>query len=366
MAGIAGGALGLVATGAAVGVAFWQRSRLASERSRAADAADMPAAQLGRQPAGKACSVIADDGIRLSADVIEPADGQGPELTVVLVHGFALDRRSWHFQRLALSDAAAQPVRLVLYDQRSHGQSDRAPRETSDIERLGYDLDAVIRALAPEGPVALVGHSMGGMAIMALADDRPELFTQRVAGVALLSTSAGEVASKGLPGALLSRRNPVIRAVALLATVQPNVVDRVWRLGADVIWAMVRAYGYGDRAVDPTLVELVNDMIGANGVDAMIDFSDTLGTHDRLGALPALAGCEVLIGAGDADRMIPFRHSEVIAAELPDATLLALPGAGHLPMLEQPDAVNAALAELIARSARRAKRGWRRLRRWGA
>ena len=51
-------------------------------------------------------------------------------------------------------------------------------------------------------------------------------------------------------------------------------------------------------------------MISANAVDALTDFVDTLGTHDRVAALPALAGCEVLVAAGDADALIPFRHSE--------------------------------------------------------
>jgi pimeloyl-ACP methyl ester carboxylesterase len=90
-------------------------------------------------------------------------------------------------------------------------------------------------------------------------------------------------------------------------------------------------------------------MISANGVDALTDFVDTLGTHDRTAVLPALAGCEVLVGAGDADQLIPFAHSEVIAAELPEATLVRLPGVGHLPMLEQPEVIDAALADLLAR-----------------
>ena len=64
-------------------------------------------------------------------------------------------------------------MRLVLYDQRSHGRSERASRESCTIEQLGHDLDAVIRALAPEGPLVLVGHSMGGMTIMALAEQTP-------------------------------------------------------------------------------------------------------------------------------------------------------------------------------------------------
>jgi pimeloyl-ACP methyl ester carboxylesterase len=277
-------------------------------------------------------------------------------MTVVLVHGFALDRRSWHFQRLALSDVDDPAVRLVLYDLRSHGRSENAPRESCTIEMLGRDLDAVLRALAPDGPLVLAGHSMGGMTIMALAEQRPELFAERVAGVALLSTSAGEVGGTGLPGALLSRRNPLTRVVGEFARWQPGLVETVRRLGSDIIWGMVRAYGYGSSEVDPALVELVNDMIAANAVEALHDFVDTLGTHDRLAALPALATCEVLVAGGDEDRMTPFRHSEMIAAELPDSTLVRLPETGHVPMLEQPDAMNEALVELLRRAADRDRR----------
>jgi pimeloyl-ACP methyl ester carboxylesterase len=92
-------------------------------------------------------------------------------------------------------------------------------------------------------------------------------------------------------------------------------------------------------------------MISANAVDALTDFVDTLGTHDRITALAALAGCEVLVAAGDADQLIPFAHSSMIAAELPDATLVRLPGVGHLPMLEQPEVIDTALADLLARCA---------------
>ena len=105
------------------------------------------------------------------------------------------------------------------------------------------------------------------------------------------------------------------------------------RAAGDVIWAITRSFAYGDDNVAPWLVDLVDTMISANAVDALTDFVDTVGSHDRLAALPALTDCEVLVGAGDADRVIPFAHSERIAAELPHATLVRFPGAGHLPML---------------------------------
>ena len=69
------------------------------------------------------------------------------------------------------------------------------------MAQLADDLHAVLDAVAPSGPVVLVGHSMGGMTILELARTAPQLFGDRVVGVALMSTSAGEMAhvTLGLP-----------------------------------------------------------------------------------------------------------------------------------------------------------------------
>lgn len=351
------GAAGAAAAGLAVGAAARKRHRIAAERRRLGaqltDGADQP----GVLPPGEQCSVIADDGLRLACEEIAPLDGGRPDLTVVLVHGFALDRRTWHFQRRTLAElpgaTGAPRVHQVLYDVRSHGRSERGPRESCTIEQLGRDLEAVIRTLAPDGPLVLVGHSMGGMTVMALAEQYPELFEERIAGVAFVSTSAGEVGSAGLQRALLSRRNPLTRGVGLLAKAQPTLVETGRKLLGDLIWAITRSFAYGDRNVAPWMVDLVDSMISANAVDALTDFVDTVNSHDRIAALPALADCEVLVAAGDADRVIPFGHAERIAGELADATLVRFPGVGHMPMLEQHAALDEALVELLRRSMRR-------------
>jgi len=352
--GAIAGAAGATVAGVAFGVLARKRHQIAVERQRLVTALTDESAEPGAHPPGEQSSVTADDGARLSCEEIEPT-GRA-ELTVVLVHGFALDRRTWHYQRRSLAELTDPTVRLVTYDLRSHGRSERTSRESCTLEHLGQDLAAVIRALAPDGPLVLVGHSMGGMTIMALAEQDPGLFAERVAGVALISTSAGEVGSSGLSGSLLSRRNPLTRSVGFAARLQPWLVEGVRRAAGDVIWAVTRSFAYGDHNVAPWLVDLVDTMISTNAVDALTDFVDTVGSHDRIAALPALAGCEVLVAAGDADRVIPYSHSERIAAELPHATLLRCPGAGHLPMLEQPELLDEALAELLRRSAARAHR----------
>ncbi len=359
VAGVTGA---VAAAGVAAGVAARKRTQIAAARRRLATELTEGGQPPGLYPPGEPSSVTADDGVRLSCEEIEPAGGR-PALTVVLVHGFALDRRTWHFQRRMLADLIEPAVRVVLYDQRSHGRSERASRESCTIEQLGHDLDAVIRTMAPEGPLVLVGHSMGGMTVMALAEQRPELFTERVVGVALVSTSAGDMAATGLPGALLSHSNPLIRGVGLIARLQPKLVSGVRAVAGDLIWSITRSFAYGDRSVAPWLVDLVDTMISANALDALTDFADTVGTHNRVAALPALASCEVLVAAGEADRVIPFSHAERIAAELPDATLVRFPGAGHLPMLEQPAAMDEALVDLLHRCTARRRGGLRRLRR---
>ncbi|GAA1401374.1 alpha/beta hydrolase [Pseudonocardia kongjuensis] len=362
VAGITGGLVGAAGAAAGVGVAAQRRKIASARRSLATEMAEHGGAPSpGR--IGEESSVMADDGIRLACEEVAPADGSEPAATVVLVHGFALDRRTWQEQRAFLAGMTDPSVRMVLYDQRSHGRSERAPQDSCTIDQLGRDLDAVIRAMVPEGPLVLVSHSMGGMTVMALAEQHPELFHDRVAAVALVSTSAGEMAASGLPGTFLSRRNPVIRALGGLAAWQPGLVETGRRALGDIIWAITKRFAYGDRQVDPRMVDLVDTMIDSNAVGALTDFVDTLGTHDRLAALPGLCCAEVLVLAGDGDRIIPYRHSEVIADAIPTARLVRLPGVGHMPMLEQPEKVDAELGALIERSLERTRGGRFRRRR---
>ncbi|PKW12841.1 alpha/beta fold hydrolase [Saccharopolyspora spinosa] len=342
------GVLGAAITGAAVGAAA-HSSRVAAQRKVEDPYADEP---LGRLRPDRQSTVAADDGVPLSVQEIEPADGGEAELTVALVHGFALDSRCWHFQRRDLPELTGPRVRLVLFDQRSHGQSGHSGKKNSTIDQLGRDLDAVLRSAARRGPIVLVGHSMGGMSIMALAEQRPELFRDRVRAVALIGTAAGGVGASGLARPWLHHANPVPRGLALLADFQPGLVERTRRLGDKLAWSLVRNLSFGDRDVSAKIVDLMAEMIGATTVEVVTDFLETISLHDRRTALAALRTCEVLVLSGDADRVTPFSpHAEVLAAELPDAKLVRVEGAGHPVMLERPELVTEELIELIRRAA---------------
>ena len=361
---VAGGIAGTVAAGLTVAGVVQSRRAKAREGLPAAPVPDEPGPDgvpMSELAPARQGTVAADDGVPLSVDLVEPVDGRA-ELTVVLVHGFALDRRSWYYQRRDLPHNEDPRVRVVLYDQRGHGRSGIPAAKSCTIDQLGRDLDVVIRSVAPDGPLVLVGHSMGGMTIMALAEQRPELFADRVRGVALISTSAGEVGRHGLPLPVLSRYNPLTRTVGGFAAWQPELVEWIRSAGGGLTRQGVRRLAFGDRSVPRGLVDFMVRMLDVTSVPVLTNFLPSLGTHDRYAALAGLRHCEVLVLSGDQDRLTPFSHAERIATELPTATLVRATGAGHMVMLEQPELVTGAVVTLLrdcAGSARAPRRRWR-------
>ncbi|HSX67555.1 alpha/beta hydrolase, partial [Nocardioides sp.] len=123
--------------------------------------------------------VTLEDGTRLAVEADGPVDAA---VSVVFVHGFTLNLTSFRNQRATLQ-AASGDVRRIFVDQRGFGSSERGPRGKASIDQLARDLAEIVEA-AP-GRVVLVGHSMGGMVILALAGLRPDLFGGRVRGTVL-------------------------------------------------------------------------------------------------------------------------------------------------------------------------------------
>jgi pimeloyl-ACP methyl ester carboxylesterase len=355
---IAAGVAGVVAAGAAVGVAT-EKYAIGRVRGRPDPEADEP---YGRLRPDRTRTVLTDDGVPLAVEEVGPPDAP---LTVVFVHGLALALGSWHYQWLGLADMTRPRLRMVFYDQRSHGRSGRADADTVTIDRLGDDLYTVLSEVAPRGPVVLVGHSMGGMAVLALADAHPELFGRRVIGVALLSTSTGRLAevSYGLPTITARLRGPLMPLVLRTLKSRAALIERGRKVGSDIAWLLTRRYSFGSADVSPALVDYVESMIASTPVDVVADFFPTLTSHDKLSALSRFATVETLIAVGDKDLLTPEEHSRRMAELLPDAELLVLENAGHLAMMERPALVNLRLRAFLHRAYRagagRASRGVR-------
>lgn len=333
------GARRTVAAVAGTGLAA---AALVAARSRGQRHSDPLADDQFAQLPGTTRTVLADDGTALQ--VTEGGVANAP-VTVVFVHGWTLRQECWHYQWRDL----ATEHRVVAYDQRGHGGSALGSPSSCTIEQVGRDLRAVLAAVAPERPVVLVGHSMGAMAIMALADVDPELFSSRVTAVALISTAATGVAEcdLGLPAPLggVVRRvlPPTLRAVQGKA----HLLERAWATANPASTMVTRWISFGPDAQRP-LVDFMGGMTRATPLAVSLEFYASMLEHDQRAALRALSRLPVRIIVGEHDVLTPLARSEDLASLLPRATLEVIPGAAHMAILERPEAVTAALRELLA------------------
>lgn len=362
-AGVWGAVVGLAAAGAAAGIAL-ERYLVRQRRNNHTEEDPYAGEPFGELTADGELTVTTEEGVDLQVDILDAAgvagspDGADPELTVLFVHGFCLDMGTFHFQRRGLAQVRHPRLRMVFYDQPGHGRSGRLAVGEYDLASLGRALRQVLEAAAPTGPVVLVGHSMGGMTIMSLAEQFPELFGDRVVGVALISTSAGRLdeVTFGLPDLLSRVRRPLLPLVTRAGQLTPGMLDRARRASTDLAWLMTRRYGFGGERPSPSLVSYVEKMNSMTSMEVIAGYLRTLFDHVRYTALQALEGVEVLVLTGEKDMITPVAHSEEISRHLAHAELVVVPDAGHVVLLEYGDVVNEHLATWLQRAGRAATR----------
>jgi pimeloyl-ACP methyl ester carboxylesterase len=284
--------------------------------------------------------IVTPDGAILSVHThVDPAlAAEAP--TLVLAHGWAVNHESWLPVLEALDD---EPVRVVLWDQRGHGRSTiglrRAELASMSVEHTGRDLDVVLRTVVPpSSPVLLAGHSMGGMTVMALAAQRPELFGSRVRAALLVATASSHVSLGERTG-----EAAVMRLAARGLPLPPG--------GNARIRSLVRAL-FGDGA-DPADVETACEQVASTKLTSFAAFYGALLTVDQRAGLPALERVRVAIVAGRHDRLMPVTRARALRVALPHATFVEMPKAGHMLPWEATevvaDEVRGLLAELRSR-----------------
>lgn len=338
-AGLMAGVAGLSAVSTAAGVSA---ARALRHRKAIRDAYD--GEDFALLEADRGCVITTPDGVPLVVREVGPITAP---LTVVFAHGFCMRMGSFHFQRAALAERWGEQVRMVFYDQRGHGQSGTAPIETYRVDQLGRDLDTVLQVMVPRGPVVLVGHSMGGMTVLSHARQFPQHYGRRIVGAAIIS-SAAEGVSRSPLGEIL--RNPALEAVRFAARYAPKLVHRTRGATRSMLRPILRTASFGDEAISPSVVEFNEAMIHDTPIDTLVAYLHALEVHDETAALPVLARIPTLIACGDHDLLTPVKHSEDMAAALPDSLLVIVPGAAHLVMMERPEVINDALVRLVERA----------------
>lgn len=246
--------------------------------------------------------------------------GQGRPIALLLIHGFPLDHRMWAAQLAGLSEQA----RVIAPDLRGFGRSAAALAGPLTMDQHADDLAALLDHLGV-GRAVVAGLSMGGYVAFAFW----RRHRARVQALVLADTRA----EGDSPPAQANRDASAAKVRA--AGVAAIAGDMLPRLLAPASLA------------NPRLVERLRAMMTDQPAETVI--AALGGLRDRADSRPMLPTitAATLVLVGEQDALTPPADAIAMAAGIPAARLVVIPGAGHMSPLENPRAVNAALRRFL-------------------
>ncbi len=234
--------------------------------------------------------------------------GQG-QPALLLVHGAGGDHTLWGQQLREL----AQDFSVVALDLNGHGRS--SARAGDGLASYVEDVLAMLQALAV--PTVVVGHSMGGAIALTAALQRPN----NLVGLGLVGT-----------GAKLK--------------VHPQILE-LCQADFDRAVELVVSWAFAEQA-DPTLKDKAREQMRRNGREALYRDFVSCSTFDLMSRLGEIS-VPTLVICGREDKLTPVKYSEYLQQNIPNARLKIIEGAGHMVMLEAPEAVTDALRAFCRR-----------------
>jgi pimeloyl-ACP methyl ester carboxylesterase len=254
------------------------------------------------------------NGVNLAVDV----RGEGP--AVLFVHGYPLDRTLWQHPLGALTG-----FRRIAPDLRGLGLSD-APDLGYSMATYADDLAALLDALQAD-QVVLCGLSMGGYIALEFA----RRYRSRLRGLVLMDTRAEADTAEARKAREAAMQVAREKGAAAIAT---QMLPKLFAPGADKMM--------------PQVVERVRVMIEGAPVKGIVGALSAM--RDRPDSTPTLAeldGLPTLVVVGDQDQTSSPAVARAMSGAIPGAMLSIIPGAGHLPPVEQPIATTRVLAEFL-------------------
>jgi pimeloyl-ACP methyl ester carboxylesterase len=249
---------------------------------------------------------------------------------LVLLHGLATDRRIWR----AVVPALARRRRVVSVDLPGFGASAPAG-EAFELDEVAERIARGLAARRITTPFDLVGHSLGAGVATTLAAQRPGAIDRLVlvapAGFNAMPDAISSVLAAGVDAALAAHRWLV------------PLTDLAW--GRRLLLAGTAADG---ASIPPSVArQMVNASASAQRS------APALATITRSDLRPRLLDVRAPLGLiwGEKDRTVPASLAVALTLVRPDAEVVLLPDAGHVPMVECPDAFVAALERLLTRPA---------------
>lgn len=270
-----------------------------------------------------------EDGVDLS---LHHSRADNPISTVIFCHGYMSSMDSWFFQFRCLQRRFGERVDIILMDHRGHGLSGESHHSTYTASQLGADLAEVIRTEVRTETVILVGHSMGGMAVLSSAVEHINV-RERISGMVLMSTSS----QGGLDGYARLLRIPGLSHLAELNAFIPMLCPSI--LGVASMMC--------DRVHDSRKSQFLRRLIAESSPHTVTGYLAGMAGYNISAGIQTLASIPSAILCGDKDRVFPISHSEALHTMLPLSSIDVIPGAGHMMCLEKSTLISQSIVKFL-------------------
>jgi len=244
-------------------------------------------------------------------------DEYGEGQAVVLIHGFPLNRSEWK----PVIPLIQNKARIIVPDLRGFGETPPGAEKINHMTIFADDIAGLLDRLGIQ-KVILAGHSMGGYISLAFWNK----YSARLAGIILVASQpAGDTEER--------RKSRLMQVEGVQARGAVDIADSMKeRLSSDT-WVQEVCYQMMIKTSPEVIVATLQ------GLAAREDF------QSRITEITT----PVCVLAGRKDKMVPIDRATQVARDFPNGWLVEAKNSGHMPMLEQPEAVAEAVSQMLER-----------------